>query len=260
MKTADAIILRRLRPLSSIVSGRLLTVALVAALATPGVALAQAGGAAGTGQTTTAPAGGGSSNTPGGIGEKSIPGTPPALGATATTATSSASAATPKAIATPGVSAPKAAPAHRTRKHRKAPAKPPSWVMQSKVQLALEADPRFKGVRATVTQPGVVVLEGGVFDNDAKNAAQRTASSVEGVNRVINALTTNSLQWLLVQNRINQALQQNGLPLVSVKVIGKTAYISGQVSKAADKDRAVNVVNSTEPDITVGTNLINVVP
>jgi osmotically-inducible protein OsmY len=132
--------------------------------------------------------------------------------------------------------------------------------MQSKVQLALEADPRFKGVRATVTQPGVVVLEGAVFDNAAKDAAQRIASSVEGVNRVINALTTNSLQWLLVQNRINQALQQNGLPLVSVKVIGKTAYISGQVSKAADKDRAVNVVNSTEPDITVGTNLINVVP
>jgi hypothetical protein len=259
MKTADAIVFGRLGQLTSIVSGGLLTVALAAALATPGVALAQAGGAAGTGQTTTAPAGGGSSNTPAGIGEKSIPGTPPALGATAPTATSSA-AATPKAIATPGVSAPKAAPAHRARKHRKALAKPPSWVMQSKVQLALEADPRFKDVRATVTQPGVVVLEGGVFDNDAKNAAQRTASSVEGVNRVINALTTNSLQWLLVQNRINQALQQNGLPLVSVKVIGKTAYISGQVRKAADKDRAVNVVNSTEPDITVGTNLINVVP
>jgi osmotically-inducible protein OsmY len=259
MKTADAIVLRRLRPLTSIVSGRLLTVALAVALATPGVALAQAGGAAGASPTTTAPAGGGSSNTPAGISEKSIPGTtPPALGATAPTTTSAA--ATPTAIATPGVSAPKAAPAHRTRKHRKAPAKPPSWVMQSKVQLALEADPRFKGVRATVTQPGVVVLEGGVFDNDAKNAAERTASSVEGVNRVINALTTNSLQWLLVQNRINQALQQNGLPLVSVKVIGKTAYISGQVSKAADKDRAVNVVNSTEPDITVGTNLINVVP
>jgi len=258
MKTADAIVFGRLGQLTSIVSGRLLTVALAAALATPGVALAQAGGTVRAGPTTTAPAGGGSSNTPASIGEKSIPGTPPALGATAPTATSSA--ATPKAIATPGISAPKAAPAHRTRKHRKAPAKPPSWVMQSKVQLALEADPRFKGVRATVTQPGVVVLEGGVFDNDAKNAAQRTASSVEGVNRVINALTTNSLQWLVVQNRINQALQQNGLPLVSVKVIGKTAYISGQVRKAADKDRAVNVVNSTEPDITVGTNLINVVP
>jgi osmotically-inducible protein OsmY len=254
MKTADPIVFRRLGQLTSIVSGGLLTVALAAALATPRVALAQAGGAAGAGPTTMAPAGGGSSNTPAGIGEKSIPGTP-SPGAATTTA-----AATPKAIATPGVSAPKAAPAHRARKHRKAPAKPPSWVMQSKVQLALEADPRFKGVRATVTQPGVVVLEGGVFDNDAKNAAQRTASSVEGVNRVINALSTNSLQWLVVQNRINQALQQNGLPLVSVKVIGKTAYVSGQVRKAADKDRAVNVVNSTEPDITVGTNLINVVP
>jgi osmotically-inducible protein OsmY len=259
MKTADAIVFRRLGELTSIVSGGLLTVALAIALATPGVALAQAGGAAGAGPTTTAPAGGGSSNTPAGIGEKSIAGAPAPLGATPQAATTT-TAATPKAIATPVVSAPKAAPAHRARKHRKAPAKPPSWVMQSKVQLALEADPRFKGVRATVTQPGVVVLEGGVFDNDAKNTAQRTASSVEGVNRVINALTTNSLQWLVVQNRINQALQRNGLPLVSVKVIGKTAYISGQVRKAADKDRAVNVVNSTEPDITVGTNLISVVP
>ena len=241
------------------VSELLLSVSMVLALALPGAALAQAGalraplrrGGAG---------GAGSSNSPVGIGEKSIPGTtPPPLGATPPAVTTTP-AATPKAVATPGAFAPPAAPAHRTRKHRKAPAKPPSWVMQSKVQLALEADPRFKGVRATVTQPGVVVLEGAVFDNAAKDAAQRTASSVEGVNRVINALTTNSLQWLLVQNRINQALQQNGLPLVSVKVIGKTAYISGQVSKAADKDRAVNVVNSTEPDITVGTNLINVVP
>jgi osmotically-inducible protein OsmY len=110
-----------------------------------------------------------------------------------------------------------------------------------------------------VTQPGVIVLEGDVFDNDAKGAAEQTAVGVEGVKRVINALTTNSLQWLLVQNRINQALQQNGFPLVSVKVIGKTAYISGHVSSNADKDRAVTVVNSTAPDVTIGTNLINVV-
>jgi osmotically-inducible protein OsmY len=132
-------------------------------------------------------------------------------------------------------------------------------VLQSKVQLALQSDPRFKSVRATVTQPGVIVLEGEVFDKDAKGAAEQAAMSVEGVRRVINALTTNSLQWLLVQNRINQALQQNGFPLVSVKVIGNTAFISGQVSSDAEKDKAVGLVNSTAPNVTIGTNLIDVV-
>jgi osmotically-inducible protein OsmY len=111
-----------------------------------------------------------------------------------------------------------------------------------------------------MTQPGVIVLEGQVFDDDAKTSAQQTAAGVEGVNRVINALTTNSLQWLQAQNRIGQALQRNGLPLVSVKVIGKTAYLSGQVRSDLEKDKAAQVVTSTEPDITVGTNLINVVP
>jgi len=111
-----------------------------------------------------------------------------------------------------------------------------------------------------VTQPGVIVLEGEVFDNDAKGAAEQTVVGVEGVKRVINALRTNSLQWLLVQNRINQALQQNGFPLVSVKVIGNTAFISGQVNSNSDKDRAIAVVNSAAPDVTIGTNLIDVIP
>jgi hypothetical protein len=162
----------------------------------------------------------------------------------------------PTIVEGPSVPGPAKAPHHR--KH-KAPRKPPIWVLQSKVQLALQSDPRFKSVRATVTQPGVIVLEGEVFDNDAKGAAEQTAVNVEGVKRVINALTTNSLQWLLVQNRINQALQQNGFPLVSVKVIGKTAFISGQVSSDAEKGKAVALVNSTAQDVTIGTNLITVV-
>lgn len=131
--------------------------------------------------------------------------------------------------------------------------------MQSKVQLALQADPRFKNVHATVTQPGVIVLEGEVFDQDAQAAAEQTAEGVQGVKRVIDALTTETLQWLLVQNRVSQALQQNGFPLVSVKVVGKTAFISGQVSSDADKDRAATVVKSAAPDLDIGTNLINVV-
>jgi hypothetical protein len=158
-----------------------------------------------------------------------------------------------------GESGPSAAPAHHLRGRHKAPRKPRKWVIQSKVQLALQSDPRFKNVRATVTQPGVIVLEGEVLDNDAKALAEQTVAAVSGVKRVINALTTNSLQWLLVQIRINQALQQNGFPLVSVKLIVKTASISGQVSSEADKDRAVTVVSATAPAVTIGTNLINVV-
>lgn len=212
---------------------------LVVAIAVPRLACAQTGGAPnGSGVPISNATPASSAPTP--------PSPKPALPATiAPTIVEGLSTATPAK-----------APPHRRHKARK----PPSWVLQSKVQLALQSDPRFKSVRATVTQPGVIVLEGDVFDNDAKNAAEQTAVGVEGVKRLINALTTNSLQWLLVQNRINQALQQNGFPLVSVKVIGKTAFISGQVSSAAAKDQAVAVVNSTAPGVTVGTNLITVVP
>jgi hypothetical protein len=163
----------------------------------------------------------------------------------------------PTLVEAPSMVRSKTAPRHR---RHKTPGKPPSWALQSKVQLALQSDPRFRSVRATVTQPGVIVLEGEVFDNDAKGAAEQTVVGVEGVKRVINALRTNSLQWLLVQNRINQALQQNGFPLVSVKVIGNTAFISGQVNSNSDKDRAIAVVNSAAPDVTIGTNLIDVIP
>jgi len=150
------------------------------------------------------------------------------------------------------------APAHHSRRHRKTPHETPNWVTQSNAQLALQADPRFKNVHATITQPGVLVLEGEVFDNAAKLAAAQTASGVHGVKQVINALKTNSLKWLLQQNRINQALQQNGFAMVSAKVIGQTAFLSGQVSSAADRDRAVAVVKSAGPDLNIGTNLIEV--
>jgi osmotically-inducible protein OsmY len=126
------------------------------------------------------------------------------------------------------------------------------------LQLALQADPRFRNVRASITQPGVIVLEGEVFDDDAKTAAEGAVAGVQGVKRVINALTTQSLKWLLLQNRINQTLQRNGFTRVSVKVIGDTAFISGHVSSPADKERAVSMVKSAAPDLTIGTNLIQV--
>jgi hypothetical protein len=50
------------------------------------------------------------------------------------------------------------------------------------------------------------------------------------------------------------------LTLVSVKIIGRTAFLSGQVSSDADKERAVSVVKSAATDLTIGTNLIEVKP
>jgi type II secretory pathway predicted ATPase ExeA len=51
-----------------------------------------------------------------------------------------------------GESGPSAAPAHHLRVRHKAPRKPRKWVIQSKVQLTLHSDPRFKSVRATVNR------------------------------------------------------------------------------------------------------------
>jgi hypothetical protein len=223
-----------------------LAIALSGAVAAPAVALAQASGVPVTGPSAS------SSVAPAATAS-------PATGTPGTTAP----ATPPPSTISPTISgtrAKSARPAPRPRSHRqhKAAHKTPEWVIQPKAQLALEGDPRFKNVHATITQPGVIVLEGDVFDNDAKSAAEAAVAGVQGVKRVINALTTQSLQWLVLQNRINQALQQNGLALVSVKVIGKTAFMSGQVSKSADKDRAVLVVKSAAPDLTIGTNLIQV--
>jgi osmotically-inducible protein OsmY len=187
----------------------------------------------------------------GGIGEAPIP---PDVSPSSTSASSpsTTAAGAPRKAASPA--------SKRRRTQSKQPRKDPKWVIQSKVQLALEADPRFKNVHATITQPGVIVLEGDVFDDKAKAAAQRTATGVEGVTRVINALKTTSLQWLEVQNRVNQALQRSGYPLVNAKVIGSTAYLSGQVKTDLDKQRVVTVVRSAGPDLKIGTNLITVKP
>lgn len=124
----------------------------------------------------------------------------------------------------------------------------------------MHADARFSNVVVEVTQPGVVALRGTVFDNKTKDAAARVAQKVDGVKRVINALSTQTLQWLETQIRINEALQQAGLKLVNAKVIGKTLYLSGQVSNPVDKQRAQTVAITVDPKLSVGTNIIEVAP
>ena len=136
----------------------------------------------------------------------------------------------------------------------------PRWVMQTRIQEALGGDPRFKDVRVTVTQPGTVILEGNVFDRKSFDAAAQIARGVQGVTRVINALTTTSFDWKQTQLRINQMLLNNGLGSVTATVIGNQVFLNGTVTSDADKQRAVSIVQTAAPGIGLGSNIITVVP
>jgi osmotically-inducible protein OsmY len=70
-------------------------------------------------------------------------------------------------------------------------------------------------------------------------------------------LTTDTQQWQQNQSLITQALQNAGLSGVQVKVIGRSAYLSGQVKSAIDRERAVTVAQSAAP-VKVRENLITV--
>ncbi len=269
MKRAGAMGSKRAMKLRYAVLAGATALTFASAAALPSIVRAQASSAkdvAATKAAETAPAGISADGTTHGISEETLP--PTATSPVAGTPAGKAPAAVAPANSAPSTISPTlieaptkaASPAPREhRRRRRAPRKTPEWVIRSKVQLALKADPRFNNVHVSITQPGVIVLEGNVFDNDAKAAATRTAEGVQGVKQVINALQTETLRWLLVQNRVNQSLQRSGFAFVSVKVIGTTAFISGKVSSEADKDRAVAVVKSAAPELTIGTNLIDVV-
>ena len=61
------------------------------------------------------------------------------------------------------------------------------------------------------------------------------------------------------QNQINRELRNVGLSKVTIKVIGKDAYLDGEVSSNAQRDQAVTIAESAAP-VRVRTNLIRVVP
>jgi osmotically-inducible protein OsmY len=132
--------------------------------------------------------------------------------------------------------------------------------MQARVQEALGGDPRFKDVRVTVTQPGTVILEGSVFDRKALDDAAQIARGMQGVTRVINALTTTTFDWKKTQLRINQMLLNNGLGSVTATVVGNQVFLSGTVASDADKQRVVSIVQTAAPGIGLGSNIITVVP
>lgn len=129
----------------------------------------------------------------------------------------------------------------------------------AKVNARLSRDNRFRKITASVSQPGVVILEGEVFDEEVKQLAAQRVRKVDGVKKVINALHISTLTWLQEQNRVTQILHDNGYQSVKVKVIGDTVFLSGEVHSEADKHRIEALIESDAP-VKVGTNLIRVAP
>ena len=81
----------------------------------------------------------------------------------------------------------------------------------AKVNARLSKDNRFRKITASVSQPGVVILEGEVFDEEVKQLAGQRVRQVDGVKKLINALHISTLTWLQEQNRVTQMLHDNGL-------------------------------------------------
>ncbi len=116
--------------------------------------------------------------------------------------------------------------------------------LTKKVEAALKSDRRLKGADCYTAAPGVVVLYGKVFDDQARTLAEKTARKVPGVRKVINTLGTTTGQWLEQEARINDTLRLNGFENASVRIIGSDVYLSGQVKSDAEKQRAARVVST----------------
>ncbi len=128
----------------------------------------------------------------------------------------------------------------------------------TQVKEALTADRRFRRVDA-YTNGNVVTLFGKVVTEKDKAAAGQLVTRINGVGGVINNLTTDTEEWRLTQQRINDSLASAGLTGVTVQVIGRLAYLNGQVSSEQEKQRAANITESTAP-VRVEMNMIRVVP
>jgi hypothetical protein len=142
--------------------------------------------------------------------------------------------------------------------NRAAFAQPYEVALMKRVNAALRADNRLNGASAYTAARGVIVLYGTVFDKHDQELAEQVARQVRGVNQVVNTLRTKTGEWREEEARINDTLLLNDFHDVSVTVIGSQAYLSGQVSSQAEKDRAVRVVSS-ESNLNI-VNLIRIVP
>ena len=151
----------------------------------------------------------------------------------------------------------------RRRRHREAPAyappRPPAVDLLTRVQDRLHSDRRFGRVKAYTNGGGVVTLYGKVFDAKIRRSALAAIRGVDGVTDVIDSMQTDTAAWAQQEAAISAQLQGAGLSQVTVKVIGKDAYLDGQVSTEAQKEHAVTIAEGAAP-VRVRTNLIRVVP
>ncbi len=188
------------------------------------------------------------------LGPSAVPEYPP------TTAIAATPTASPEVAGIPSAVAPIATPtpAHR---HRPPPVvasvpKPPKLSLLTRVNEELGANRKLRRVHAYTTG-GTVTLYGKVFDDNDKMLAERTARHVSGVTGVVNNLTTDTQEWAQNQARIQQELQNAGLTGVTVKVIGNSAYLSGEVKSDLDRQRAATITEASAP-VKVRENLIRV--
>ncbi len=134
----------------------------------------------------------------------------------------------------------------------------PSPPLFQLVHDGLKTDPKLRRVKA-YTAGGTVTLYGKVFDDDDKQLAERTVRGIPGVTGMVDTLTTDTAEWTEQQDKITRALQNAGLDKVTVKVIGRDAYLNGQVKTALERTRAVTVAEGAAP-VTVRENLIGSSP
>jgi hypothetical protein len=165
---------------------------------------------------------------------------------------------TPPSTVAPEAAAPVVPKKPRKHKMKLASVAPPKPSLLDRVQEALRSRKELGKVKA-FTSGDTVTLYGKVFDDPAKSLAQRVARNVPGVGSVNNTLTTETSIWSEQQNQINRELQNVGLSKVTAKVIGKDAYLDGEVSSNAERDQAVTITERAAP-VRVRTNLIRVVP
>jgi TonB family protein len=168
-------------------------------------------------------------------------------------ASPSAEATPPSAASLPPVETAPMAP--RPARHKPVIRHPP---LIERVNDALHSDRKLRRVQA-YNSGSAITLSGKVFDDNERMVAEQTVRGVRGVSSVTNDLTTDTSEWERNTSVINQHLQSAGLTGVTVKVIGKRAYLRGEVKTELDRERAVSVTQGAAP-VVVGTNLIRVVP
>jgi TonB family protein len=174
-------------------------------------------------------------------------------------------AASPAAPPTPAIAEKPAPPVaeatpHAHRRPRREVARPlPTPSLYDRVADALKGSPKLRRVKAYTNPDGTVTLVGRVFDDNDKMLAERTAKRVSGVTGVVDTLTTDTSIWAEQQAKIQQQLANAGLDKVTVKVIGKDAFLNGEVKTELEKQRAVTIAEGAAP-VVVRENLIRVVP